>query len=189
LKLEYVLTVCDFLLIFGLTVSALYVVILVGYIVKMSLQWDIVTAIFPRPFAAGLLASMAYAVKKHLTRTPLSEVKPMPRVVIPSGISTTLKDKPRRLYEQILACVQTAPQELQGVKPPGVRPSSKRLDDVEYNISELRSRGKSVYEIGLRLSMDPVQVKEAIKKQAEKRSLFSILKRVKSKIKREGMLQ
>ena len=162
-KLTYVLVICDFLLIFGLTVSALYGIILVGYIVKLSLRWDIVTAIFPRPFVAGLIASMAYAVKRHLIRTlpnGVRLVRPSPNVVIPKSVSTTLTDKPKKLYQQILAQLQTCPKESR--KPLEIEETAAKIKEREYNVFKLASKGKSVYEIGLRLFMDPVQVEKII---------------------------
>lgn len=187
MRISYILTICDFALIFGLIVSALYVVILVGYMVKMSLQWDVVTTIFPRPFAAGLIASMAYAVRRHLTRTLPSEVKPAPRVLVPKNVSATLADKPRKLYEQILASLQTRPQEQQEVEPPEIRPSPARPSETEQ-VSELLGKGKSVCEIGLRLLMDPVQVKETIASLGRRKSSLSVSKRTKTKIRKEGAI-
>jgi len=159
-----ILTICDFLLIFGLTVSALYVVILVGYIVKMSLRWDIVTAIFPRPFVAGLIASMAYAVKKHLARTLPSEVRPVepspPKVAIPESVSVTLQDRQRKLYQQILAHLQTRPKESR--KPLEIEQTAAKIKEREYSVFKLARERKSVSEISLRLLMDPLQVEKTI---------------------------
>ena len=165
LKIAYILAICDFLLIFGLTVSSLYIVILVGYIVKLSFRWDIVTAIFPRPFVAGLIASMAYAVKKHLTRVFPIKVKPVklhPKVVIPKSVSATLKDRPKQLYQQILTHAQTRPKESRKIELLEIASARAGIKEREQNVYELVSRGKSVCEIGLRLLMDPAQVEKTI---------------------------
>lgn len=184
LKLTHILTICDFCLIFGLIISALYVIILVGYIIKMSLQWDIVTAIFPRPFVSGLVASMAYTVRKHLTRRfpgeakPISEGIPKTEGPIPVGASA------EKIKQKIFTHLQTCLQRSKEGEPPKAKRKSVTKDTREFDVLKLFAGGKSVYEISLRLLMDPGQVETTIASLNKKGYINHDLKLTKTGIKK-----
>lgn len=184
MKLTHILTICDFCLIFGLTISALYVIILVGYIIKMSSQWDIVAAIFPRPFVSGLVASMAYTVRKHLTRRFLGEAKPISEGIpktegpIPVGASTN------EIKQKIFTHLQTCLQRSKEGKLLKVGRKSVKQDAREFDVLKLFAGGKSVYEIGLRLLMDPGQVERMIASLNRKGYINHDLKLTKTGIKK-----